>query len=129
MTDEKHTARCMCGNIVLEANGPAKFTEYCHCKWCQQSAGSAFIPWVIFDDDKVQVTQGDLSYFDSSEGCKRGFCKDCGSTISFHSPGNFDIALGIMDRPEDFPASSHIWIKSKISHITLSDDLPKSEEG
>lgn len=72
MTPKIHTARCLCGNITLEAIGPANYTEYCHCKWCQQSSGSAFIFWIAFDEDKVNVTSGKLSYFHSSEKYKRG---------------------------------------------------------
>ncbi len=128
MTTEIHTARCMCGNITLEATGPARYTEYCHCKWCQQASGSAFAVWIIFDEDNVKVTKGKMSYFQSSDQCKRGFCQDCGSTLSFHSPGNFDIALGVMDNPEPFRASKHIWCKSQISHVSIVDDLPRYEE-
>lgn len=129
MTIEKHTASCMCGNITLEATGPAHYTEYCHCKWCQQSSGSAFISWVVFDDDKVKVTKGQLSHYQSGAKSKRGFCRDCGSTISFQFPGNFDIALGVMDNPEPFEACKHIWNKSRIKHINITDDLPKFNQG
>jgi len=128
MMSEKHTARCMCGNIELQATGPARYTEYCHCKWCQQSAGSAFIPWVVFDENNVRVTKGKLCYYQSGENSKRGYCQDCGSTISFHSPGNFDIALGIMDDPAPFKSRQHIWNKSRIRHINIVDDLPRYEE-
>ena len=128
MTTETHTASCMCGGITLEATGPARYTEYCHCKWCQQSSGSAFISWIIFAKENVKVTSGELSYFYSSENGRRGFCKDCGSTMSFHSPKNFDIALGVMDSPEPFKASKHIWNKSRISHVYITDDLPRFNE-
>ncbi|PHZ85627.1 GFA family protein [Paremcibacter congregatus] len=129
MTADIHTARCLCGKITLEATGPAKYTEYCHCKWCQQVSGSAFLPLVIFAPEQVRVTSGTLSHYDSSPGCHRGFCPDCGSTMSFQSERSFDIALGVMDKPEDFPAHQHIWVKSKISHVTIVDDLPKYDEG
>ncbi|MCK5425313.1 MAG: GFA family protein [Emcibacter sp.] len=128
MTSEIHSASCMCGKITLEAKGSARYTEYCHCKWCQQSSGSAFISWIIFDDDKVKVTSGELSHYHSSEHCRRGYCKDCGSTMSFQSPGNFDIALGVMDDPEPFKASKHIWSKSQISHVNIVDGLPRFDE-
>ncbi|WP_417319658.1 GFA family protein [Emcibacter sp.] len=129
MSDDKHSARCMCGAVVIEATGPHKHTEYCHCKWCQQSSGSAFISWIIFPKDKVKVTRGELAHYHSSPDCKRGFCRDCGSTMSFQSPENFDLALGVMDNPEDFPADQHIWTKSQIHHVNLVDDLPRYNDG
>lgn len=127
-TAEIHTARCLCGKITLEATGPAKYTEYCHCKWCQQVSGSAFLPLVVFAKENVRVTSGTLSHYESSPDCQRGFCAHCGSTMSFQSSTNFDIALGVMDKPEDFPVNQHIWVKSKISHVTIADDLPKYDE-
>ncbi|MCF8475366.1 MAG: GFA family protein [Emcibacter sp.] len=128
MTAEIHTARCLCGKITLEATGPAKYMEYCHCKWCQQVSGSAFLPLIVFDRNNVKITSGALSYFQSSPNNQRGFCPDCGSTICFSSPRSFDIALGIMDNPEDFKAIRHIWTKSQISHVTIADNLPRFKE-
>ncbi len=129
MTGERHTARCLCGNITLEATGPAQYTEYCHCKWCQKSSGSAFMLWAVFDKDNVRVTSGELSYFQSSEKLKRGFCKNCGSSMSIHFDGNFDITLGVMDNPEPFRISRHIWNKSRIRQVCIIDELPRFEEG
>ncbi|WP_321397632.1 GFA family protein [Emcibacter sp.] len=128
MNEIKHSARCMCGAVVLEATGPHQSGEYCHCKWCQQSSGSAFIPWVSFRKEQVRVLSGELSYYHSSPGCKRGYCRDCGSTMSFHTDEYFDLTLGIMDDPESFRASRHIWTKSRISHVKLVDDLPEFKE-
>ena len=124
---ETHKARCLCGDVIFEATGPAKYTEFCHCKWCQQVSGAAFLPLAVFDKDKVKVT-GELSQYHSSPECSRGFCANCGSTMSFHSPRHFDIALGVMDDPEPFKGDMHIWTKSKISHITVEDDLPQHTE-
>lgn len=119
-----YTARCSCNHVVLEATGPAEYTEYCHCKYCQRSSGSAFIPWIVFKKQNVVILSGELSYFQSSQNNKRGYCKKCGSTMSFNSPENFDIALGVMDDPEKFKIEQHIWTKSSIKHIKIDDSLP-----
>lgn len=129
MTSEKHTARCLCGNITLEATGPAQYAEYCHCKWCQQSSGSAFMIWVAFGESNVRVTSGELSYFQSSEHYKRGFCRNCGSSMSIHYPDNIDITLGVMDNPSSFRVNRHIWNKSLMAHVNIIDDLPRFDEG
>lgn len=49
--------------------------------------------------------------------------------MSIHYLGNFDITLGVMDEPELFKASKHIWNKSQISHVNIVDDLPQFQEG
>ncbi|MBL4603639.1 MAG: GFA family protein [Emcibacteraceae bacterium] len=128
MNNQTHTAQCMCGNIKLEATGPANYVEYCHCKTCQQSAGSSYIIWVIFDKENVKITSGDLSLYQSSEALKRGFCNNCGATMTVHSARHFDIALGVMDKPDEFDITQHIWTKRVLKCIKLNDDLPKYEE-
>ncbi len=128
MTKQIHTARCMCGDITLEARGKPEYVEYCHCKWCQQSAGSSYIIWVIFKKDKVKVTSGNLSHFKKSEELERGFCARCGSTMTVKSYRHFDIALGVMDHPENFEINQHIWTSRAFKQIKLDDDLPKYEE-
>lgn len=128
MKIEKHIARCACNNVILEALGSPEYTEYCHCKYCQQSSGSAFIPWVVFKKENVTVVSGELSYYHSSPNNKRGYCIKCGSTISFNSPENFDIALGVMDHPEDFKIMQHIWVRSSIKHINIDDEIPRFDK-
>jgi len=129
MTSNKiHTATCMCGDISLEAKGATEYVEYCHCKTCQQSAGSSYIVWCIFDRDKVAITQGEMSYYNSSDRLKRGFCGNCGSTMTVLTEECHDIALGVMDNPNDFEITQHIWIKRALDHVKLDDDLPKYDE-
>ncbi|MFC7048995.1 GFA family protein [Emcibacter nanhaiensis] len=128
MTEARHLARCLCGAIEIEASGPHRHVEYCHCKWCQRSSGSAFIPWITFPKEQVRVRRGELAFYHSSPEWKRGFCRDCGSTLSFHTPETFDLTLGVMDDPEPFRAERHIWTKSRISHVKLIDDLPEFAE-
>ena len=128
VTNQTHTARCMCGDITMEATGPANYVEYCHCKWCQQSAGSSYILWAVFDKEDVKVTSGKLTFYQSSPKLKRGFCANCGSTMAVNTDKCFDIALGVMDRPDDFKITQHIWTKRALNHIKLDDDLPKYEE-
>lgn len=123
-----HTARCMCGDVVLEARGEPKVVEYCHCKWCQQSAGSAYVIWIIFDKENAGVTSGELSYYRKSDVLERGFCARCGCTMAIRSHRHFDITLGVMDHPEDFPIDRHIWTSSAMPQINLDDDLLKYEE-
>lgn len=128
MTEQRHSAQCMCGEITLEAKGDPEYVEYCHCKTCQQSAGSSYILWAIFKKENVRVTSGKLSLYKSSKKLQRGFCKNCGSTMTVHSDRHFDIALGIMDNPDVFKIDQHIWTKRALKHVSLNDDLPKYEQ-
>ncbi len=124
MTEKIHKAHCMCGEITMEARGKPNYVEYCHCITCQQSAGSSYIVWVFFDKNKVKVTKGKLTFYQSSSVLKRGFCGNCGSSMAVRTDKCFDITLGVMDNPDDFEINQHIWAKRAIKHVNLDDDLP-----
>ena len=129
MTEMIHKASCMCGEIELVARGKPNYAEYCHCKTCQQSSGSSFMVWVVFDKDKVQITKGDLKLYASSSRLKRGFCGNCGSNMSIHSEKCFDIPIGVLEEPDKIAITQHIWVKRALKHVDLDDGLPKYDEG
>ena len=128
MTTATHTARCLCGNVILEGRGKVGNVAICHCDMCKRSSGAAFVHWVTFQTEDFKVTKGALSLYKSGEKSERGFCKDCGSTLTFHFPGTVDIAIGCMDRPEDFPGTKHIWTSRRVNHVNITDDLPRFSE-
>lgn len=73
----KFSGHCLCGEITYSVDIEPVFTGNCHCKDCQRSSGSAFIPAMIFPEKDVVVT-GEVKYFesqvDSGNVHQRGFC-------------------------------------------------------
>jgi hypothetical protein len=80
----KYSGQCLCGEISYSVDVEPVFTGNCHCKDCQRSSGSAFIPAMIFPEKNVAVS-GEVKYFesqaDSGNMHKRGFCPNCGSQL------------------------------------------------
>jgi hypothetical protein len=124
-----HTAKCLCGNIEIEARGNPNYAEYCHCIMCQKSSGSSFMVWVVFDKENVSVTKGVISKFQSSPELQRGFCANCGSNVSIHTEECFDLPIGALENPDAIEINQHIWAKRALKHVSLDDDLPKFDEG
>lgn len=127
ITQETYSARCLCGRIELHAQGDGKNVTLCHCNWCKRSSGAAFVPWVTFAKEDFVVTKGALKLFSSGAISERGFCPDCGATLTFHFPKTVDIALGAFDDPEAFRAKKHIWTSQQLPQIEFIDELPRSE--
>ena len=71
--------------------------------------GEATLNPLAFADCKrhlVEFTRGAPKLFESSPGVRRGFCGECGSTLTYESadiPDEIHIHIGALDRPEDFP--------------------------
>ena len=121
--------QCLCGGVRFVATAPSLFCGHCHCGYCRQAHGAAFVTWVGFPQASVQVTaeEGVLRWYRSSEQSRRGFCTRCGTTIFFESvvaPGERHIARasipGAIDREPEF----HTFSDQKVEWISLADGLP-----
>ena len=97
---------CLCGAVRFRLLGPPFEIDYCHCHSCRKHTGG---PVSAFADCKrhlVEFTRGAPKLFESSPGVRRGFCADCGSTLTYETdalPDEIHIHIGALDKPEDFP--------------------------
>ncbi|MEH6404217.1 MAG: GFA family protein [Sneathiella sp.] len=129
----KYSGQCLCGEISYSASVEPVFSGNCHCKDCQRSSGSAFIPAMIFPEKNVVVT-GDVKYFeskaDSGEIHNRGFCSNCGSQL-FSQFSNMSGMLGIkvgtlIDSTSYLPLFD-IFVGSAAPWDFMNPELPKKQ--
>ncbi|RJF90349.1 GFA family protein [Sphingomonas cavernae] len=119
---------CLCGAVRYRVSGPPQATSLCHCASCRRATGGPSLAWVIFLEDKVEITQGELAIFESSPGVERGFCARCGTSLTYrraNRPGLFDVTTGSLDDPEAFPPGKEIWIEERLSWIAPNPALPQ----
>lgn len=124
----KHTGGCFCGRVRFEVTGPDRYACYCHCRSCQKAAGAPVVPWVSFARDGFRVTSGEMAICHSSPGVSRGFCRDCGTSLTYENERrdrDVDITIASFDDPSRFPPRAHIWLEDKAPWFTVSDDLPR----
>jgi hypothetical protein len=118
---------CLCGAVRYRVTGPPRATSLCHCDSCRRATGGPSLAWVIFDEDKVEIIAGTLATYASSPGVERGFCADCGSSLSYtraNRPGLFDVTTASLDDPEAFPPDKEIWLEEKLSWEAANPHLP-----
>ena len=77
------TGGCLCGDVRYEISKPAIDIGYCHCKMCQRFSGAPVIFGATYPIEAVQFTQGEPTYYKSSPIAERGFCKRCGSSLTY----------------------------------------------
>jgi len=96
----KPAGGCQCGAVrfhITTCLGPASI---CHCRMCQKAFGGFFGPLVSVIDGGVEWTRGGPAHFASSNFVRRGFCKDCGTPLTFeHGKDGVEIAIGALDDP------------------------------
>ena len=127
----KYSGQCLCGEISYSVDIEPMFTGNCHCKDCQRSSGSAFIPAMIFPEKNVAVS-GEVKYFesqaDSGHMHKRGFCPNCGSQLfaRFSSmPGMLGIKAGTLNDPSNYVPKLDFHVGSAAPWDFMNPELPK----
>ena len=102
MSEFRLTGGCQCGAVryalLEEPSGP----HICHCRMCQKAFGSFFAPLTGVSLDKFELTRGELAIFKSSDLVERGFCRNCGTPLSFHfvDSDRIAVSIGSLDEPE-----------------------------
>jgi hypothetical protein len=104
MSEVRLTGGCQCGAVRYALVAEPGNAHLCHCRMCQKAFGSYFAPWADVPRDQFTLTRGSLSIFKSSDNVERGFCRDCGTPLTFRylkGPDQISVALGSLDHPEN----------------------------
>ncbi len=123
----KNTGGCLCGAVRYEIDGPLRKVVYCHCGQCRKTSGH-FVAATAVDLEHLHITEdAGLSWFESSDIAKRGFCNRCGSSLFWAPAHNKYMAVmaGAIDTPTGLTSREHIHVDDKSDYYELSDGLPQ----
>ena len=125
------TGGCLCGSIRYQATEQYLRCMICHCEDCRKHSGAPCLSFVHFKKSCF-TWLGEIrpKRYRSSKYAERGFCPECGSTISMHEEvldDRVQIALGTLDAPNAVTPDDHVWVKSKIAWFNIDDSLPRFE--
>ena len=119
---------CLCGNIRYRSVKAPVFVSHCHCQRCRRHSGALFVTHMGLPVDGFSWLKGKPTYWPSSKVFERGFCANCGSTIAaryLDEPSIHVIPVGSLDDAEKVVADRHIVTESRVSWLTIEDDLPR----
>ncbi len=120
-----HQGSCLCGAVTFTVAGDLPAPMACHCTACRKQTGHFE---VSADVPKAAVTvTGEVTWYQSSEKVRRGFCGTCGATL-FWDPVFRDwigVALGALDTPTGVQVAKHIFVGEKGDYYALEDGLPQ----
>lgn len=123
---ERHDGGCRCGQVRFEVDGPLKPVTVCHCGQCRTWSGhvwaAAPVPqggWRLMRDDG-------LSWYRSSDHARRGFCRDCGSSLFWEGDGegHTAIAAGAFDGATGSRIGRHIFTEFAGDYYTPAAPPP-----
>ncbi len=119
---------CFCGYVRYRITGPLKEALFCHCESCRRSTGAPFTAWGRIQKTDFSLSRGNMTFYRSSLGVIRGFCNQCGSSVSYEHPDSqaeLDFLLSTLDNPELLQPTYHVRVKEKLPWVEIGDDLPQ----
>lgn len=113
---------CQCGAIRYCAEG-FKRPSICHCRMCQKAVGGPFAALVSVQN--LSWTRGEPAYFESSNLVRRGFCRDCGTPLTYEFEGdNIDITITSLDDPTDVSPIIQLGTENQLPWCKALTELP-----
>ena len=119
---------CQCGTVRYRVAGAPFAAESCHCRMCQKLAGAMAVCWMDFKVEQVSWMGAEPSEYRSSEHCRRGFCRDCGSSLSFRDaryPEYCTLTIASLDNPNQVKPTYHIYAESQVEWLKIDDDCKR----
>ena len=125
--DRKVTGGCLCGDTKYTGNGEPKWVVHCHCKLCQRHSGAAFLTYVGFSYADLSWEEQPPAIYKMSDGVERGYCGNCGSTMTFGRPSLNEISVfaGTLDYPDQITPTAHAFWDHHFSWLDIKDDNPR----
>lgn len=124
---------CQCGRLRYEAQVRSNEAYLCHCKMCRRATGGVSIAFRNLAKADVIWTTRAPDYYRSSPIAQRGFCRECGTPLTFEFPDSdtMDLTVGSFDDPSFFIPEHNFstetilsaWLDcSGLPGITLADN-------
>lgn len=124
---------CLCGQVQYEYRGELGPITMCHCSQCRRAQGSAY-----GTNSPVQVShfrfvtgQELVKEFESRQGKKRAFCRECGSPLYSRldsKPELLRLRIGTLTTSIEAKPSYHIYAASAAEWFKFTDGLPRYAE-
>ena len=126
-----HSGSCLCKTVRFDVRGDLPGPDACHCTQCRKHSGHYFASTDVPRTDVTIYGAEHVTWFQSSEKARRGFCAKCGSSL-FWDPLQRDwigIAMGAFDTPTETKLRIHIHVADKGDYYDIKDDVPQKQHG
>ena len=125
---EKHSGSCLCGAVRFRTSGALRGVIYCHCTQCRKQTGHYVAATQAADQNIAIEGAENLTWYAASPGARRGFCKECGSSLFWErlKSGAIGIAAGTLDAPTKLKTIRHIFVDHRGDYYRIADRLRKS---
>lgn len=120
------TGGCQCGAVRYRLAAEPRNAHICHCRMCQKAMGNYFAALARVELSEIAWTRGAPAVFASSENVERGFCRQCGTPLTFRylDTTRINITLGSLDDPRRVPPVRQYGTESRMPFFDDLHTLP-----
>ncbi len=111
-----YSGGCQCGAVRFRVEGELGMASICHCRMCQKAFGGFYAPLVSIPDGGLTWTRGEPAHFQSSNHVARGFCKACGTPLTYDAPDGLAVAIGAFDQPQTIAPVIQYGVEAKLPY-------------
>ncbi len=122
----KLNGQCECGSVAYEISSYADM-DSCHCSTCRRLTSGPFFG--LGCHEGINFTKSEaLTWYDSSDWARRGFCGTCGANLVYNLKGSefYSVSVGtITNLPKDMMLHKEYFIDQKPAFYALEGDRPR----
>lgn len=115
---------CLCGAVRWNVSSEPTKVTYCHCSKCRRWHGHVGAYAGVERAGFELVESRGLAWFQQNPRVRRGFCRECGSSLLWDENGDPRISLcaGTFDAPSGLESKAHIYVGSRGDYYELPED-------
>ncbi len=120
------TGGCQCGAVRYALRSEPTGASICHCRMCQKAFGNYFAPFTGDRLKDLAWKRGAPAIFKSSELVERGFCRDCGTPLTYRKieKDRISVSVGSLDEPARIRMEKQDGIESRLPAFATLHELP-----
>jgi hypothetical protein len=128
---DRWSGGCQCGAVRYELLERPTGSHLCHCRMCQKQFGSFYAALASVPKAKFRLTRGQMANFQSSANVQRGFCKDCGTPLSYEpiTRDSISIAIATLDDYSEFKPDNQYGIEARQDWVDKLHAIPAYVSG
>ncbi len=122
------TGGCQCGAVRYALLSEPTAASICHCRMCQKAFGGYFAPLSGVPRADLAWVRGAPAVFASSQAAERGFCRDCGTPLTFRyiDKDRICVSLGSLDDPAQVVPIRQYGLESRLPFLEAILQAPGS---
>ncbi len=123
---------CQCGAVRYGFFAPLENAHACHCRMCQRAVGGAFALLAGGKKENFAWIKGAPAFFRSSNVAARGFCRECGTPLSFAydmENARIYVTIGSLDAPGAAAIVMQCGVESRLPWVRFCEGVKEEETG